>query len=51
MKTPESMIKELEIQEEISHRKVENSNFEELMTNKYRITIEDLGGKSKQDLF
>lgn len=51
IKTPETMLEELQQQEEISKKKVEPSNFEELMSNKYRINIEDLGGSKKKYLF
>jgi hypothetical protein len=44
VKSVEKMIEELEIQEGVSNKPVEKSYFEELMTNKYRLTIEDLGG-------
>ena len=44
VKSVEKMIEELEIQEGVSSKPVEKSYFEELMTNKYRLTIEDLGG-------
>jgi hypothetical protein len=44
----ERMIEELEIQEGIANKPVERSYFEELMTNKYRLTIEELGGQKNQ---
>ena len=45
------MIEELQQHEDISNKRVEPSNFEELMSNKYRITIEDLGGSKRKYLF